>query len=103
MTNSNGQKRAAGSVPRDGSTHLFTVGQTVRLKGGPGEFARSTDIYRITGTLPPRGNSPQYRIRNDCERHDRVATQDSLEPLRSPKGERASLVERTFGPSKGKS
>ena len=38
------------------------------------------DIFRITAKLPPRGSSPQYRIRNDEERHERVTTQDDLEP-----------------------
>jgi hypothetical protein len=31
-----------------------------------------------TATLPPRENSPQYRIRNDEERPERVTTQGSL-------------------------
>lgn len=82
--------------PRDATTHLFTVGQSVRLKGGwpaaPGE------IYHITATLPPRGNSPQYRIRNDDERYERVTTQDNLEPVRTPRpDDDATLMERTFG------
>jgi len=48
--------------------------------------------------LPPRGDSPQYRIRNDGERHERVATQDSIQPiLASQSGEGATLIERTFG------
>lgn len=77
--------------------HLFTVGQTVRLKDEVGFPSRSAGIYRITGTLPPLGNSPQYRIRNDDERHERVTTQDNLEPLRtSAAGDAAALIERTF-------
>jgi hypothetical protein len=56
------------------------------------------DIYRITATLPPRGNSLQYRIRNNDERHERVATQDSLEAVdMSQSGNGATLIERTFG------
>jgi hypothetical protein len=78
--------------------HLFTVGQAVRLKGGFGRPYQSADIYRITGTLPARGDAPQYRIRNDDERHERVMTQDSLEPVAiSPAEEGATLIERTFG------
>lgn len=77
-------------------THLFAVGQQVRLKAGIGRPAQPTEVYLITGTLPPRGNSPQYRIRNDEERHDRVTTQDDLElVIASPAG--PSLIERTFG------
>jgi hypothetical protein len=56
------------------------------------------DIYRITGTLPGRGDSLQYRIRNDDERHERVTTQDNLEAVdMSQSGNGATLIERTFG------
>ncbi|MBS3652571.1 hypothetical protein KEU06_28755 [Pseudaminobacter sp. 19-2017] len=89
-------------IRRDPTTHLFTVGQAVRLKGGFGRPFQSADIYRITGTLPPRGESPQYRIRNDEERHERVTTQDSLEAVGiSPAEEGATLIERTFGYGQG--
>ena len=92
------RRNAAVRIRRDTATHLFTVGQTVRLKGGFGRPALPGDIYHITGTLPPRGDSPQYRIRNDDERHERVTTQDDLEPVgMSRSGERATLIERTFG------
>jgi len=79
------------------ATHLFTIGQTVRLKGSYGRPPRSAEIFRITGTLPPAGNSPQYRIRNDEEHHERVATQDNLELFTSRHSEAETLIERTFG------
>lgn len=73
------------SRPRAGlPTHLFAVGQSVRLRDGFARPTLATDIYRITATLPPRGNSPQYRIRNDDERHERVTTQDSIELIAVP-------------------
>lgn len=76
---------------RDAAKHLFAVGQLVRLKGGFGTPVLPADIYHITATLPPRGDSPQYRIRNDDERHERVTTQDSLELVGAPlPGEGAS-------------
>ncbi|WP_411956291.1 hypothetical protein [Arvimicrobium flavum] len=79
-------------------THLFTIGQAVRLRGWFGKLPQHAEIYRITGTLPPRGESLQYRIRNDDERHERVTTQDSLEPVdMSQSGSRATLIARTFG------
>jgi len=82
--------------------HLFTIGQAVRLRGNFGTFPKTSEVYRVTGTLPPRGDSPQYRIRNDEERHERVATQDSLEPIRpSQSSEGATLIERTFGHGQG--
>ena len=80
------------------ATHLFTTGQTVRLKGGFGLQSQSAHTYRITGMLPPKGDSQQYRMRNDAENYERVATQDSLEavsiPPVSPGG---ALIEGTFG------
>jgi hypothetical protein len=97
MTASNILRCASRPIRPDGATHLFTVGQVVRLKGGFGQRSQSTEIYRIAGTLPPSGDSPQYRIRNDDERHERVTTQDNLEPVRtSSGGEGATLIERTF-------
>lgn len=84
--------------PREAATHLFAIGHAVRLKGGFGTSPNLGDIYRITGTLPPKGGSPQYRIRNDDERYERVTTEDNLEQARLPlAGDDATLVERTFG------
>ncbi|MCT7376954.1 hypothetical protein [Chelativorans salis] len=102
MTAANILQRNARPIRRDAAAHLFTVGQTVRLKGSFGRSALPSDIYRITGTLPPQGDSPQYRIRSDDERHERVTTQDSLEPVRTPQaGSGATLIERTFGHGQG--
>mgnify|MGYP001557426516 CR=1 FL=1 len=56
------------------------------------------DSLAITGTLPPRGVSPQYRIRNADECHERVTTQESIEPVAmSPSGSGPTLLETTFG------
>jgi len=83
---------------REVPIHRFVVGQTVRLRSNLGASRTTTEICHITGTLPPKGGSPQYRVRNDDERHERVATEDRLEPIsRSPGSERATLIERTFG------
>lgn len=93
----------AGSARTEAPTHLFKVGQTVTLKSEFGRRASPTDIYQITATLPPHGGSPQYRIRNDDEGHERVATQDSLEQADSSQpGSDATLIERTFGDGQGK-
>ena len=59
--------------------HRFAIGQSVRLRGRFGLPLNTAEIYRITGTLPARDNSPQYRMRNDEERHERVTTEDNLE------------------------
>jgi hypothetical protein len=98
MTSTSFNQRTARQFRREVPTHLFAVGQSVKLKGGFPRPALAGDIYRITGTLPPRGDSLQYRIRNDDERHERVTTEDSLEPVGMPQsGSGATLIERTFG------
>lgn len=82
--------------------HLFTVGQAVRMRRGFGVSVSPTDLYHIISTLPPRGGSPQYRIRNDEERHERMTTQDCLEPVGAPQSaDAATLIERTFGDGQG--
>jgi hypothetical protein len=102
MTATTLTQRNARPVRREAVTHLFAVGQAVHLRSNFGTFPKTAEIYRITGTLPPTGNSPQYRIRNDEERHERVTTQDSLEPVdMSRLGDGATLIERTFGHGQG--
>jgi hypothetical protein len=100
MTPEESLRRSARPIRPVTGTHLFAIGQLVRLRSGFGS-SRSAQVYRITGTLPPRADSAQYRIRNDDERHERVTTQDNLEPVRAlPAGER-TILERTFGHGEG--
>jgi len=85
-------------IRRTPATHIFAVGQLVQLKNGFRTFpSRSTDIYRVTGTLPARGNMLQYRIRNEDERYERVTTEDALELVSVLPGAGATLIEKTFG------
>lgn len=62
-------------------SHLFTIGQAVRRKGGWGRQVSRLDLFRITATLPETGGSPQYRLRNEDERHERVMAEDDLEAV----------------------
>ncbi len=81
---------------RNSSTHIFSVGQNVLIKGKTA--AAETETYRITATLPLRGNSPQYRVQNQFEHHERVVTQELIEPAAvSQASELDTLVEQTFG------
>ena len=64
--------------------HRFVVGQTVHLRSKFGLSPKVADRYRITALLPARDNSPQYRIRGEDERHERMATEDDLEEIRTP-------------------
>ncbi|QFR33063.1 hypothetical protein [Ancylobacter sp. TS-1] len=98
MTDASTGLRSARPVHREAATHRFAIGQTVRLRGGYGVFtSRFGDVYRVTGTLPPSGDSPQYRIRNEREQYERVTTEDSLELFVAAKpGEGATLRDQTF-------
>ena len=101
MTTMSIQRRAGHTNRRAMPMHLFTIGQAVRLRGNFGTFPKTSEIYHITGTLPARGDSLQYRIRSDGELHERVATQDSLEPVDTSPGDTITLIERTFEHVKG--
>lgn len=81
------------------ATHRFAIGQKVRMKGGSAYTnANSGDVFQITAKLPPAGGSPQYRIRNEEERHERVCTQDMLEAAGKRSSDSAAgILERTFG------
>jgi hypothetical protein len=95
-------QRNARLIQHGAPQRLFDIGQSVRLKGGPGAGPRPGETYRITGTLPPKGTSLQYRIRSEGEPYDRVVTEDSLEPVIAPASDSgAALIERTFGHGQG--
>jgi hypothetical protein len=101
MTSSEFPRHRSRPVRREAAKHLFTVGQAVRLRSGfRGPFP-FTGICHVTGTLPPIGGSPQYRIRSDCEHCERVTTQDALQAVPLPSGESATLIEGTFGHGRG--
>ena len=103
MTIANILQRKARPIRREAAMHLFTVGQAVRLRSGFRAPCRFAGIYHVTGMLPPVRGTPQYRIRSDDERHERVTTQDSLEAVSMSRASvSATLIERTFGPGHGK-
>lgn len=62
--------------------HRFTVGQTVKLKNLYGMPPRTPDTYRVVQAMPHENGPPQYRIRSDQERHERMANEDNL--MKSP-------------------
>lgn len=88
--------RPARSSAHERPSHLFAVGQAVRLKSRVESPDMLADIFHVTRTLPPLGTSPQYRIRNDDERHERVSSQNDLEAVPTTLTA-TTLVERTFG------
>jgi hypothetical protein len=67
----------------DTPSHLFAVGQTVRMKSRVGLAHKAAELFQIKSRLPVKDGSPQYRIRNEQETHERVTTEDNLEPASS--------------------
>lgn len=63
------------------TAHRFAIGQSVRLRTKFGLSPKTAESYRVTALLPMRDNSPQYRIRSDQERHERVTTEDGIEEI----------------------
>ena len=61
------------------NVHRFAIGQSVRLKGAIAMSLQTGDMFRITGRMPARNWSPQYRISDDEGRHERVAEERNLE------------------------
>jgi hypothetical protein len=102
MTLTTSMHRNVRPIRNETPAHLFAVGQAVRLRDIHGKFPSNAEIYRITGTLPAKEKSPQYRIRNDDERYERVTTQDNLEPIpASPAEKGTTLIQRTFSHGQG--
>jgi len=57
--------------------YLYALGQPVRIKTG----WYPERVYKIIRQLPAEREILQYRIRSDNETHERVETQESLEPI----------------------
>ena len=73
------------------NVHRFAIGQSVRLKGTIGMALQTGDMFRITGRMPARDWSPQYRISNDEGRHERVAEENNLEEIAAAPSQRPLL------------
>ena len=63
--------------------HRFSVGQSVRMPNRLGTLKTGDLLFTVTGRMPARDRSPQYRIRSEEERHERVVTEDMLEVIAS--------------------
>jgi hypothetical protein len=69
------------------SSHLYQVGQTVRLAAHAGPNLEPSATYKIAMTLPEVGTEPQYRVKGDHERFERVVREFqivSLDPSPPP-------------------
>lgn len=68
----------------DTPSHLFAIGQTVRMKSRTGLVQKTAELFQIKSMMPVKDGSPQYRIRSDQETHERVTTEDNLEAAENP-------------------
>jgi hypothetical protein len=59
--------------------HRFSIGQSVRMPNRLGTLKTDDLLFTVTGKMPAKDRSPQYRIRSEEERHERVVTEDMLE------------------------
>lgn len=78
MTNPRIQSGRGRQIYPEAANHIYIIGQQVRMKSS---FQKLPKLFKITATLPPVGGDLQYRIRSDQENHERVTTQDNLEPV----------------------
>lgn len=73
------------SAPRmEKPSHRFAVGQMVRIRSRVGMAVKDAETFHVKATLPPKDGSPQYRIRSDREKHERITTEDNLERAETP-------------------
>ena len=59
------------------ATHKFALGAHVILVG-----KSDSTVFKVTRLLPDGGSGFQYRIKNDQEGHDRVASERLLTAVR---------------------
>jgi hypothetical protein len=58
--------------------HKFRVGQTVDFSPGRGIYHISKGRYTIVRLLPMDSDTPQYRIKNNTEGHERMVHEGEL-------------------------
>ena len=58
--------------------HKYRVGQAVEFVPGRGVDQTAKGRYKIVRLLLGEGNSPQYRIKNEVDGHERMAGEREL-------------------------
>jgi hypothetical protein len=58
--------------------HRYRVGQAVQFVPGRGVQQSAKGGYTIVRLLPLEGNSPQYRIKNKTDGHERMVLEAEL-------------------------
>lgn len=93
MINENNQQNWRNRKTPTLSEHRFAIGQFVRMRNDPPMTSSSRGVsFRITALMPSTRDVAQNRVRDDLELHERMVTQDKLEPrgdFRNNPGQRA--------------
>jgi hypothetical protein len=71
--------------------HIYSIGQSVTLGAGARIYSNPT-VYTVTGLLPPLGVEFQYRIRGECEAHERVVVEHTIKALGTDKNEHRRTI-----------
>jgi hypothetical protein len=58
------------------SAHKFKIGQSVNCN--PRSNSIGAGLYQIAQLMPPAGDEPQYRIKNQVEDHLRAALESEV-------------------------
>jgi hypothetical protein len=69
----------------DKLAHRFAVGQCVQMKTF-GSSQPTGQKFTINALMPVRDGTPQYRLRGESEKHDRVDREDNLVMAVEPNG-----------------
>ena len=77
--------------------HRFSIGQSVRMANRLGTVKTDELFFTVTGKMPEKDSSPQYRIRSDEERHERVVSEDMLQAI-AQELEIVEAAEQLFAP-----
>jgi hypothetical protein len=77
--------------------HRFSIGQSVRLPNRLGMLKTNELVFTVTAKMPAKDRSPQYRIRSEEERHERVVTEDMLQAV-AQQLEIVDAAEQLFAP-----
>ena len=62
------------------TTHKFAVGEAVSFSPDRSQDYTGGDLFVIVRPLPEAKDTPQYRIKNQIDGHERVVRQDQLRP-----------------------
>ena len=60
------------------TAHRYKVSQNVTLNDGAGIRLKPLAIYCITAILPGRDSEPQYRVKGEHERFERVVDEHHI-------------------------